>query len=165
MLELLNLSVLGAIHTAISLVALGAGAVALVRDKAINPVSLLGKVYVIMTVLTCVTGFFIFRHGTVGPPHVLGAITLVVLGIAWVAGNTSVFAKRSPYVEALSYSTTYFFHLIPAVNETATRLPVGAPLAANSEAPGLKIAVGILLILFVIGVTLQVRRMRKNSSQ
>jgi len=57
MLELLNLSVLGAIHTAISLVALGAGAFALMRDKAINPAILLGKVYVIMTVLTCVTGF------------------------------------------------------------------------------------------------------------
>jgi len=51
------------------------------------------------------------------------------------------------------------------VNETATRLPIGAPLAANSEAPGLKIVVGILLILYAIGATFQMRRMRKNSSQ
>ena len=31
------------------------------------------------TVITCLTGFGIFRHGGFGNPHVLGVVTLIVL--------------------------------------------------------------------------------------
>ncbi len=58
-----GLTQLGMIHTAISLVAVAAGLIALVRDKEISPRNMLGKVYVITTVLVCLTGFGIFQHG------------------------------------------------------------------------------------------------------
>jgi len=57
------LSTLGIIHTAISLVALATGAIALVRDREISWKNMVGKTYVIATILTCVTGFGIFHHG------------------------------------------------------------------------------------------------------
>ena len=42
---MLGLTPLGAIHTAISIVAVGAGAIALSRDGLISPINRLGKTY------------------------------------------------------------------------------------------------------------------------
>ena len=157
---MLGLTPLGVFHTAISVIALVAGLVALVRDRQISPRNLLGKVYVVTTIVTCLTGFGIFQHGGFGNAHVLGIVTLVVLGIAAVAGHSSLFGRAARHVEAVGYSATFFFHLIPAITETSTRLPPGSPLVANADAPALQVATGVLFVAFLIGATLQVRRLR-----
>ena len=122
-----GLTPLGTFHTAISLIAVAAGIIAFVRDKEISPRNLLGKIYVITTVISYLTAFGIFQHGGFGKGHVLGSITLVVLGIAGVAGTTRLFGRASRYVETVSYSATFLFHMIPAISETSTRLPAGWP--------------------------------------
>ena len=155
-----GLTPLGVIHTAISLIAVAAGLIALVRDKEISPRNTLGKVYVITTVLVCLTGFGIFQHGGFGKPHALGIITLVVLGVAYVAGYTKLYGRASPYIETVSYSATFLFHLIPGITETTTRLPLGAPLLPNADAPALQAATAVLGVLFLVGAALQVRRLR-----
>ncbi|MGH7292521.1 MAG: hypothetical protein ACREJT_14985 [Myxococcota bacterium] len=156
------MTTLGTIHTAISLVALVAGLVALIRDRQITLDNGLGKLYVVTTALTALTGFGIFQHGGFGKPHVLGVITLVVLAVAWAAGRTALFGGWSKMVEVVSYSATFLFHWIPAITETSTRLPLGAPLLPSAEAPELVKATGVLVVLFLIGVTLQVLRLRKQ---
>ena len=156
-----GLTSLGLVHTLISLVAVAAGLIALVRDRRLTWDNGLGKTYVVTTVLTCLTGFGIFQHGGFGKPHVLGIITLVVLGVAALAARTSLFGRAAPYVETVSYSLTFFFHMIPGVTETSTRLPLGAPLLASAEAPELKAATGALFVVFLIGAALQVLRLRK----
>jgi uncharacterized membrane protein len=155
-----GLTPLGTFHTAVSLIAVAAGLVALLRDKRISAANALGKTYVVTTIITCVTGFAIFQHGGFGKPHVLGIITLVVLAVALVAGCSSVFGRASRRVEAVSYSATFLFHLIPGITETTTRLPPAAPLVANADAPALQVAAGILFVAFLIGAVLQVRRLR-----
>ncbi len=155
-----GLTPLGVIHTAISLIAVAAGLIALFRDKEISPRNGVGKIYIIATVLTCLTGFGIFQHGGFGKPHALGIITLVVLGVAYVAGYTKFYGRFSPYIETVSYSATFLFQLIPGITETTTRLPLGAPLLPNAEAPALQAASAVLGVLFLIGATLQVRRLR-----
>ena len=149
-----GLTYLGVIHTLISLVAVAAALIAFVRHKNIDPASTLGKVYIWTTVLTCLTGFGIYQHGGFGKPNALGVITLVVLALAW--------RIKSPKVAIVSYSLTFLFHMIPAVTETTTRLPLGAPLLANAEAPELKAITGVLFLLFLIGVTLQLRRLKAS---
>jgi len=71
-----------------------------------------------------------------------------------------VFGRASRYVETISYSATFFFHMIPAITETSTRLPAGAPLVANADAPELQAATGVLFVLFLLGVALQAWRLR-----
>jgi hypothetical protein len=159
------LTPLGTIHTAISLIAVAAGLIALIRDKEISPRNRVGQVYVIMTVLTCLTGFGIFQHGGFGNPHVLGIVTLIVLAVAAIAGYSRLFGRASPYVETVSYSATFFFHWIPAIAETSTRLPLGAPLVASAEAPELQAATAALFVVFLVGATLQVRRLRARPRQ
>ena len=155
-----GLTQLGVIHTAISLIAVAAGLIAFFRDKEISPRNGVGKIYIIATILTCLTGFGIFQHGGFGKPHVLGIITLIVLGIAYVAGYTKFYGRFSPYIETVSYSATFLFHLIPGITETTTRLPLGAPLLPNADAPALQAASAVLFVLFLIGAALQVRRLR-----
>jgi uncharacterized membrane protein len=155
-----GLTQLGIVHTVISLVAVVAGFIAPVRDGKISPRNLLGKIYVIATILTCLTGFGIFQHGGFNKAHVLGIITLVVLGIAAVAGYSNLFGRLSRYVETVSYSATFLFNMIPGITETTTRLPLGAPLLPNADAPALQAASGVLLVLFLIGATLQLRALR-----
>lgn len=158
-----GLTPFGILHTAISLVAVGAGIVSFVRYKEIDPSTRAGRLYVITTVLTCLTGFFIFQHGRFGPPHVLGMITLAVLGLAAQAGDGRWFGRASRYVETVCYSATFFFHMIPAFAETATRLPPGRPLAASQEDPALKAAIGAVFVIFLIGAALQVWRVRAEN--
>jgi uncharacterized membrane protein len=156
-----GLTPLGVFHTAVSLVAVATGAFALIRDKEITWDNTVGKAYVIMTIIVCATGFGIYQHGGFGKPHALGVITVVVLMIAFAAGKKiMLFGRFSAYIETISYSLTFFFHIVPGITETATRLPLDAPLASNPEDPRIKMAIGICLALFLIGATLQVRRLR-----
>jgi len=158
---ILGLTYLGVVHTLISLVALVAGAWALARDKSINPDGGLGKTYVWATALTCLTGFGIFRHGGFGPPHMLGIITLLVLALAAVAWRGKLGAA-SAYVATASYSLTFFFHLIPGFTETFTRLPAGAPLFTGPDDPRLQKLIGVVFVIFLVGVTVQMIRLHKR---
>ncbi len=155
-----GLTQLGTFHTAISLVAVIAGVIAFFRYGAISLRNTTGKIYVVMTIITCITGFGIFQHGGFGKPHMLGIITLVVLAVAAVAAYTRLFGRLSAYVETISYSMTFFFHMIPAITETSTRLPLGAPLLTSPDAPQLQLATLVLLVLFLIGAVYQVVRLR-----
>ena len=155
----LGLTSLGTVHTAISLIAVFAGIWALLRYKEITLRTGLGQVFVWATVLTCLTGFGIFQHGGFGKPHALGIITLVALAVGALAGYGRLGAK-SRYIEAVAYSASFLFHWIPAFTETLTRLPLGAPLLPSAEAPELKAITAVLGALYVVGVTLQIKRLR-----
>lgn len=154
------MTTLGIIHTAISLVAVGAGIIALIRDKQIIGRNRIGWIYIWTTVLTCVTGFPIMQHDGFGAPHVTGIITLLTLAIAWQAGRGKWFGRAARRVEVVSYSATFLFHMIPAFVETSTRLPIGAPLVTDRDGREVQMVTGILFLLFLIGAALQVRRLR-----
>ena len=158
---ILGLTNLGAVHTLISLVALGAGAWALVRDKAIIPDNTLGRTYVWATALTCLTGFGIFQRGGFGPPHMLGIITLLVLGLAAVAWRGKLGAA-SAYVATACYSLTYFFHMIPGFTETFSRVPLGSPFFTGPDDPLLAKVIGVVFLIFLVGVTVQLIRLHRS---
>ena len=155
-----GLTTLGVVHTALSLVAVGAGVVELVRHGAISPARRTGRIFVYATVLTCVTGFGFFQHGGFGKPHALCVITLVVLVVAALAPRMSWFGRAAPYVETLLYTLTFFFHMVPGITESLTRLPNGKPLASGPDDPLVLRWVGVSLVLFVVGAALQVVALR-----
>jgi len=157
---MLGLSTLGAIHTAISLVALVTGFWVLWRDKEISSRSRLGQAYLVATLLTAATALFIFRRGGFGPPHVLAILTLVALALGWAASHSGIFGRASRYIETACYSATYLFNLVPGFTETLTRLPAGAPVAASDQAPILQAIDAALLALFLAGLTWQILRLR-----
>jgi len=157
---MLGLTPLGTFHTAISLIALFAGFVALWRYREISTRGLSGKVFIGGTIVSCLTGLGIFQHGGFGNPHILAIVTLVVLGVALAAEYARLFGAASRYVETVSYSLAFFFHFIPGTVETLVRLPAGAPYLSNPDDPKAQPIVGVFFLLFLIGATLQVLRLR-----
>jgi len=159
---MLGLSTLGLIHTAISLVALVTGFILIARDRVISPRARFGPTYLVATLLTALTALGIFRHSGFGPPHALAILTLVALAAGWAASYTGIFGRASRYVEAVCYSSTFLFHLVPGFTETLTRLPAGAPVAASDQAPILQGIDSVLLVLFLAWLTWQVLRLRAS---
>jgi uncharacterized membrane protein len=154
---MLGLTTLGFIHTLIGLVALACGVVVLVRDKEIRVDDGLGRAYVVGTLLTALTGLGIFQHGGFGPPHVLALMTVAALALGVAATASPWFGRAARYVQAVSYSSTILFHMIPAVTETSVRLPVGKPLMSSPEDPALQpVFLGLMLAL-VVGLAFQLR--------
>ena len=158
-----GLTAFGVFHTAIGVIALIYGFIALARDNEISPNNRRGQIYLVATLITAVTALGIFRHGGFGPPHALAVLTLLALAVGTVAARSHVFGSASRYVQAASYSATILFHMIPAVTESSTRLPPGAPLASSQDAPVLQGVQLMLLLAFLVGVTLQVRWLRSSS--
>jgi uncharacterized membrane protein len=150
-----GLTQLGIFHTAISLIAVASGTIALWRDHKITSRNALGVTYVLTTFVTCASALAIFQHGGFGKGHVLALVTLVTLLLAVTAERLQIFGRKAAYVATIGFSATLLFHLIPGITETSTRLPLGHPLLASPEAPALQAANGVLLLLFVIGAVLQ----------
>jgi len=160
---MLGLTPLGTIHTAISLIALAAGFVALARDKEISTRGPAGVVFVAGTFASALTGLGIFQHGGFGVPHVLAIVSILVLGVALLAERTRVLSRASGYVAMLGYSLAFFLHFIPGTVETLTRLPAGAPYLSHPEDPKAQPIIGAFFLLFLAGATLQVLRRRATS--
>ena len=159
----MGLTNLGIVHTIISLLAVAAGIVAFARHRLIASTNRVGQAYILLTVLTCLTGFPIFQRGGFGPPHVLGVLTLAVLALAWLAESGRLFGRAARYVAVVAYSLTFFFHMIPGFTETATRLPVGAPLATGDADPGLQTVIAVAFLAFLVGAACQVRALRRQA--
>ena len=148
---------LGWFHTAMGIIALVSGVLTLARFKEISPATRSGQVYLLATLITAVTALGIFQHGGFGVAHALAVVTLVALATGTVAATTKLFGKLSRYVQALGYSSTLLFHCIPAITDALLRLPVGNPLLTSIEDPILKMCYLGLLVLFLVGVSLQLR--------
>jgi hypothetical protein len=103
-----------------------------------------GRVQVPARTNSCSPRFPITQHGGFGAPHVTGVITLLTLVLAWQAGRGKWFGRVTRYVEVVSYSATFLFHMIPALVETSTRLPAGKPLISDRNGPEIQAATGIL---------------------
>jgi len=90
----------------------------------------------------------------------VGVLTLATFAVAAIAAKTRALGRLSAYIETVSYAVTLLFLGISTVTETLTRVPPSAPIVASPAAPIFKSLYLGLLILFLIGVTLQVRRLR-----
>ena len=148
---------LGWFHTVMGIIALVSGVVTLVKFKEISPGTRSGQIYLAATLITAVTALAIFQHGAFGPAHGLAVMTLLALAVGTVAATTKLFGKLSRYVQAIAYSATLLFHCVPAVTDALLRLPVGDPFLTSIEDPILKMCYLGLLVLFLVGVSLQLR--------
>jgi uncharacterized membrane protein len=148
---------LGWFHTLMGVTALVSGGFTLAKYKEILLQKTSGQVYLVTTLITAGTALAIFQRGEFGPGHALAVMTLLALAVGTIAATTRIFGKMSRYLQALSYSATLLFHCIPAVTDGLLRLPVGDPVLSSIEDPILKMCYLAVLVLFLLGVSLQLR--------
>jgi uncharacterized membrane protein len=160
---MLGLSPLGVFHTATGLVALIAGFWELARDKEITPKTLLGRLYVLSTLLSASTALCIHRHRGFSPAHGLAVLTLLAILLGTLCAFTSLFGRAARYLQAVCFSSTILFSLVPGVTETLMRFPRRAPLVPFGEMSALKPIYGALLVLFLVGLAFQLRWLRRKA--
>lgn len=152
-----EISALGWFHTALGIIALSSGVIALAKHKEITLQTRSGRIYLAATLITAGTALGIFQHGSFGPGHALAVMTLLALAVGTIAATTNLFGKLSRYFRAIAYSSTLLFHSIPAVTDGLLRLPVGNPVVGSIDDPVLKMCYLGLLVVFLVGISLQLR--------
>jgi hypothetical protein len=103
------------------------------------------------------------KTGHLSPAHSLSVLVLLLLPLAIYARR--LFGSRGASIETILLSATLFFSFIPAITETLTRVPLSHPVADNQDAPILKICYLVLLLLFAIGLFLQLRKPKPAPAQ
>ncbi|MGI9204961.1 MAG: hypothetical protein ACR2Q3_13185 [Woeseiaceae bacterium] len=159
-----EISALGWFHTAMGIVALVSGGFALFQYKEITLQTRSSQIYLLATLVTAGTALAIFQQGAFGPGHVLALATLAALALGTVAATTQLFGKLSRYVRAVGYSATLLFHCVPAVTDGLMRLPVDDPVVKAIDDPLLKYCYVVLLILFIAGISAQLRWIRNEKN-
>lgn len=156
-----EISLFGWFHTIIAMLALIAGLYSLVRFKFILLEHTSSKIYLVCTLIAALSALAIFRHGGFGAAHGLAVLTLAALLVGTLAAKTRIFGKFSSYLQAMSYSATFLFHMIPAITDGLMRLPVEAPIVISIEDPLLKGFYLSFLIVYVVGLIWQFLSLRK----
>jgi uncharacterized membrane protein len=154
---------IGWFHTGMGIIALVSGVFTLVKYREISLQSRSGQVYLATTLITAGTALFIFQRGEFGPGHVLAVMTFLALALGTVAATIKPFGKWSRYVQAICYSATLLFHSLPAVTDGLLRLPVGDPVLTSIEDPILRTCFLGLFILYLVGISLQLRWIHRQT--
>ncbi len=153
-----GLSPLGIIHTVISLVAIVAGVWSLFRYKEILFEGVLAKVYLITTTIPALTSLFIFNfNGKFGFGHMLAILTLLAVTAGTLVAVTGFFGRWTRLLQALFFTSTMLFHIVPGVTESLSRLPLSHPLV-NREDPAIFVPIyGCLFLVYFVGLFFQLR--------
>ena len=154
---------LGWLHTILGIGALMSGFYTLIKYRVVTLAHRSGKLYALLTLIVAGTALGIYNQGGFGIAHNLAVLTLVALAGGVMMEKTRLFGSFSKYCQALGYSSTLLFHMIPAITDFLRRLPVGDPFIDTLEDPLLRQFHLAFLAIFVVGVIAQVLWLRKPS--
>ncbi len=137
------------LHVIISLIAILAGLVmlvAMIANRRLNGVTAL---FLSTTVLTSVTGFF-FHSKAIGPPHIVGVISVVVLAIAlWALYGRKLAGVWRPVYVVTAVVALYLNGFV-AVVQAFDKIPALHALAPKGTEPPFAAAQGATLLLFIV---------------
>jgi len=156
----MELSGLGIFHTIIGIVAIAAAIISFIRFGKIDLRHLSGKIYFYTTAVTALTALGISKHGGFNPGHIFSIFIFILVVVAFwlsVKRNTS---NKARIIENFLLSFSFFLSLVPTVNETFTRVPLGHPLAKNPTDPIIAQTLLVLLIAFMAGAIYQYIKQR-----
>lgn len=154
-----GISPLGWVHTLGSLPAIPAAIYMFARHGRIVPRSGPGMLYFVCMLIGAVTAFLVAHQPA---SYVIGAATLVLLLAGFSVGRVGILGRAAIYMETIFLSLTAFLLMVPTVTETLRRVPDGHPLVTDLKSPLLLGAQGSLLVLLIVGVTVQVLHLRQQ---
>ena len=157
----MGLSNLGIFHTLVGITAIVAGIISLVKKSKIDLSIGTGKIYFYGTLISSLTALGLSSVQGVNPGHILALLIVVLISTAFYLYIKKSGNNRSRFIENFFLSFSFFLSLIPTVNETFNRVPVGHPLANGPQDPLIGKTLLFLFILFIIGSALQFRKQRR----
>tara|TARA_B100001250_G_scaffold284719_1_gene246798 strand:- start:2 stop:484 length:483 start_codon:yes stop_codon:yes gene_type:complete len=158
-----EMTLLGWFHTILGAGAVLAGFYTVFKYKVISLEKPTGKIYLFLTLLVAGSALGIYNQGGFGIAHVLAILTLVALVGGLIAEKGELFGSFSKYFQALGYSSTLLFHMIPAITDFLRRLPIGDPFIDSFEDPLLMNFYLSFLLIYFIGIIAQMFWLKRSA--
>lgn len=157
----MGLSNLGIFHTIIGVVAIVSALISFVRYGKINLEHITGKLYFYFTIITSLTALGLSKHGGFNAGHVLSLLILILVAVAFYLHRKKGGNNKARYFENFLMSFSFLLSMLPTVNETLTRVPIGHPLAKDINDPLIGKTLLIIFVLFITGSVYQIIKQRK----
>ncbi|MBB2927913.1 hypothetical protein [Paraburkholderia silvatlantica] len=149
------ISSLGAVHTVVSLLTVAAGLYSFARYQMIDGTTRSAKIYLAGMVASVFTSFGLSSTHGFNIGHALGIVALLAtLGGVFIP-RIKVLGRARLSLSQFAFTFSFFLLLVPGINETLTRLPVGHPLANGPESLIVRGSLAAWLGIFVLGSTFQ----------
>jgi uncharacterized membrane protein len=158
-----EMTLLGWFHTVLGVGAVLSGFYTVAKYRVISLAQPSGKLYALLTLVVAGSALGIYNQGGFGIAHILALLTLAALACGVVMEKTRLFGAASKYFQALGYTSTLLFHMIPAITDFLRRLPIGDPFIDSFEDPLLRQFHLAFLVVFVLGLVTQVFWLRRQA--
>jgi hypothetical protein len=153
----MSLATFTLVHVIISLLGIAAGFVVMYGMLTSNRMPGMTAFFLITTIATSVTGFM-FPLKQIGPPHIVGAISLVVLAFTLIAlyGYHLSGRWRATYVSTAIVAQ--WFNVFVLIVQMFQKIPALNAFAPKGNEPPFAIAQGVVLLAFVVWGWLALKR-------
>jgi len=148
-----HLSTLALIHVIISLIGIVTGLVVVFGFLKAGKPGMVNTIFLLFTILTSATGFLFFPPHGVTPGKVLGAISLVVLGVALLA-----FQKKWTSLYIITATLAEFFNVFVLIVQSFQKIPALHAMAPTGKEPIVGICQLVVLIGFIVVVIVAIRK-------
>lgn len=150
------------LHVIISITAILSGLVVLLAMDGNRRLPALTALFLATTTLTSVGGFF-FHSKMIGPPHIVGVISLIDLAIALWALYLGKLSGAWRPVYVVTATVALYLNFFVLVVQAFDKVAALHALAPTGKEPPFAAAQGATLVLFVILGYLAVRKYRPTS--
>ena len=150
----MEISLIGWIHTILGTLAIIVAVFIIAAQGFIKSKNNLGKFYIIATLITASTALMLFKNGGFNLAHMLAILTIVAIVLGITSEKYNIFGV-SKYIQAMSYTGSVLFHLLPGIAEVNKRLPIDDPMGLSVLDP-----VNIryyLIFTAIIGITILIQ--------
>tara|TARA_Y100001970_G_scaffold267251_1_gene356968 strand:+ start:54 stop:533 length:480 start_codon:yes stop_codon:yes gene_type:complete len=130
----MEISFIGWIHTILGTLAIFVAVFIIAKEGFISVKNFLGKFYLITTIITAATALMLYKNGGFNLAHLLAVFTLIAI-VLGLASEKYDFFGLSKYLQAMSYTGSVLFHLIPGIAEVNKRLPLDNPMGLSVDDP------------------------------
>jgi hypothetical protein len=151
-----------AFHVLLSLIGIGSGFVVLYGFLTLKRFDGWNTLFLTTTAATSVTGFLFPFHQLL-PGHVLGVLSLIVLGIAIPARYTMHLAGGWGRTYAITSVIALYFNVFVLIVQLFEKVPPLRALAPTQSEPPFQVAQLAALVLFIVLGTLSAKKFRGTS--
>ena len=156
------MTMLGWFHTVLGVGAVLSGFYTIFKYRVISIEENSGRLYVYLTLVVAVSALGIYNQGGFGIAHILAVLTLIAIAGGVIMEKVKFFGSFSKYFQALGYTSTLLFHMIPAITDFLRRLPVGDPFVDSLEDPLLINFLLAFLLIYFVGISNQMLWLKKQ---
>ncbi|MCG6856865.1 MAG: hypothetical protein LJE67_02230 [Salaquimonas sp.] len=153
----MSVSAFTILHVIISLIGIATGLYVMIGMAGGRKLPFWTAIFLLFTVATSVTGFF-FKSTQIGPPHIIGAISLVILAIALYALYGARLKGSWRWIYVVTALIALFFNVFVGVIQAFQKLSFLQPLVPTQSEPPFLATQIVVLIIFLICGWLAVRR-------